>query len=57
MALAAAGVSWLIACVYFLDFVNPVPALLQVAVTVTLFPLVPAPLLLLSHRLTGQAFA
>lgn len=57
VALAAAGVSWLIACVYFLDFVNPAAALLQVAVTVTLFPLVAAPLLLLSHRMTGQAFA
>lgn len=57
IALAAAIVSWIIACAYFLDIVNPAAALLQVAITVTLFPLIAAPLLLLSHRMTGQAYA
>lgn len=57
VALAAALASWLIACIYFFALVAPADALLQVAITVTLFPFVAALLLAVSDRVVGKAYA
>lgn len=57
VSLPAAVIQWLIACAYLVALLPFRDSLMQATVTLALFPLVAAPLMLLANRLGREAVA